>query len=231
MKRFDVKKLKGWSWPGWQGFKQMIGSDVGIDLGTSTTLIYIKDHGIVIIEPTIVAINQKTGRVVAIGTDANNMIGRTPAHIEAVRPLVGGVISNFEVAEEMLSYFLRKAIAQSSKKHFRPRVVIGVPSSITNVERRAVRDAARNAGAKEVHVRISSPPITDPCFYGIDTPKRSELIASFHKVKGIQKFINATSLHYLTLEGLKKCLGEDAKSFCYACFTGDYPIPFQMDLV
>jgi len=152
MKRFDVKKLKGWSWPGWQGFKQMIGSDVGIDLGTSTTLIYIKDHGIVIIEPTIVAINQKTGRVVAIGTDANNMIGRTPAHIEAVRPLVGGVISNFEVAEEMLSYFLRKAIAQSSKKHFRPRVVIGVPSSITNVERRAVRDAARNAGAKEVHI-------------------------------------------------------------------------------
>lgn len=152
MKRFDVKKLKDWSWPGWQGLKQMVGSDVGIDLGTSTTLIYIKDHGIVITEPTIVAINQKTGRVVAIGTDANNMIGRTPAHIEAVRPLVGGVISNFEVAEEMLAYFLRKAISQSSKKHFRPRVVIGVPSSITNVERRAVRDAVRNAGAKEIHI-------------------------------------------------------------------------------
>ena len=89
----------------------------------------------------------------------------------------------------------------------------------------------RNAGAKEIHVRISSPPITHPCYFGIDTPRQSELIASSHKVKEIQKFINATSLHYLTLEGLKKCLGEDAKSFCYACFTGDYPIPFQMDLV
>jgi len=152
MKKFDWQKIKRWSWPGWRGLKQMISSDVGIDLGTSTTLIYIKDHGIVITEPTIVAVNQKTGRVVAIGTDANNMIGRTPAHIEAVRPLNGGVISNFEVTEEMLAYFLRKAIGESSKKHFRPRVVVGVPSSITNVERRAVRDAVRNAGAREVHI-------------------------------------------------------------------------------
>ncbi len=88
----------------------------------------------------------------------------------------------------------------------------------------------RKAGAKEIHVRISSPPITHPCFFGIDTPKKSELIASTHNLKEIQKFIHATSLHYLSLEGLRKCMKEDAESFCYACFTGNYPIPFQMDL-
>ena len=138
------KGFKNW----WNAFS----SDVGVDLGTSTTLIYIKGQGILMIEPSIVAVNQKTGRVVAVGTDASSMIGRTPAHIEAVRPLSAGVISNFEVAEEMLAYFMRKAIGQSSKKYFRPRVVVGVPSSITNVERRAVRDAVKNAGAREVHI-------------------------------------------------------------------------------
>ena len=95
---------------------------------------------------------------------------------------------------------------------------------------RKINKMFRNVGAKEVHVRISSPPITHPCFFGIDTPKKSELIASSHKIKEIQKFINANSLHYLTLEGLKKCMREDAEQFCYACFTGDYPLPFQMDL-
>jgi amidophosphoribosyltransferase len=95
---------------------------------------------------------------------------------------------------------------------------------------RKINKMFRNAGAKEIHVRISSPPITHPCFFGIDTPKRSELIASSYEIKEIQKFINADSLHYLTLEGLKKCVREDADHFCYACFTGDYPLPFQMDL-
>ena len=89
---------------------------------------------------------------------------------------------------------------------------------------RKINKMFRNAGAKEVHVRISSPPITHPCFFGIDTPKRSELIASSHTVKDIQKYINANSLYYLSLEGLKKCMAEEAKNFCYACFTGDYPI-------
>lgn len=129
-----------------------LGSDIGLDLGTSSTLIYIKGQGIVMIEPSIVAVNQKTGRVVAVGTDAANMIGRTPAHIEAVRPLQAGVISNFEVTEEMLAYFFRKALGASKRKYFRPRVVVGVPSSITNVERRAVRDVVKNAGAREVHL-------------------------------------------------------------------------------
>lgn len=126
--------------------------DIGIDLGTANTLVYVKGMGIVIIEPSIVAINTKTGRVVAVGNDAKLMVGRTPMHINAVRPLVNGVISNFEVAEEMLAYFIRKVAQMSPRKFLRPRVVVGVPSGITNVERRAVRDAARNAGAREVHI-------------------------------------------------------------------------------
>jgi rod shape-determining protein MreB len=131
---------------------ELFANDIGIDLGTANTLIYVRGQGIVINEPSIVAINQKTGRVVAIGTDAKQMVGRIPAHISVIRPLVDGVISNFEVAEEMLAYFLRRVTKLNPKKFFRPRVVVGVPSGITNVEIRAVRDAARNAGARVVHV-------------------------------------------------------------------------------
>lgn len=148
----------------------LFSSDIGIDLGTSNTLIYVKGQGIVLSEPTIVAVNQKTGRVVAVGNDAKQMVGRTPAHIEAVRPMTGSVISNFEVAEEMLSYFMKRAGQLAKKNFFRPRVVVSVPTGITNVERRAVRDAVRNAGAREVHI-IEIPmaaalgirlPISDP---------------------------------------------------------------------
>lgn len=130
--------------------------DIGIDLGTANTLVYLGGHGIIINEPSVVAINQKTGRVVAVGTDARQMIGRTPPHISVIRPLINGVISDFEVTEEMLAYFIKKAQAITSGKLMRPRVIIGVPSGITNVERRAVRDAASNAGAREVHI-IESP--------------------------------------------------------------------------
>lgn len=136
----------------WWNIPKFFSSAIGIDLGTSNTLVYVKGKGVIIIEPSIVAINQKTGRVVAVGEDASQMIGRTPAHIQAIRPLVNGVISNFEMAEEMLSYFLKKAADLSGNNFSRPQVVVGVPSSITNVERRAVRDALINAGAREVHV-------------------------------------------------------------------------------
>lgn len=131
--------------------QEMFSNDIGIDLGTSNTLIYVKNQGIVVSEPTIVALNLKTGRVVAFGSDAKQMIGRTPSHIEAVKPLVNGVISNFEAAEEMLSYFIKRAQSVSTK-FFRPRVVVSVPTGITNVERRAVRDAVKNAGAREAHI-------------------------------------------------------------------------------
>ena len=125
--------------------------DIGIDLGTANTLVYLRGQGIVINEPSVVAINQKTGTVVAVGNQAKQMLGRTPTHIVAVRPLVDGVISDFEVTEEMLAYLINKA-QKNKKKFFGPRVVVGVPSGITNVETRAVKDATKNAGAREVFI-------------------------------------------------------------------------------
>ncbi|MEX0913035.1 MAG: rod shape-determining protein [Candidatus Paceibacterota bacterium] len=124
-------------------------TDIGIDLGTASTLVYAKGKGVIINEPTIVAINKKTGQLVAIGEAAKAMQGRTPTHIEVVRPLVEGVISDFEVTEEMLSYLISK-VRETTKPIFAPRVLIGVPCGITNVEMRAARDAAKNAGAREV---------------------------------------------------------------------------------
>jgi rod shape-determining protein MreB len=123
--------------------------DLGIDLGTKNTLVYTSDKGIVINEPSVVAVNMRTDEILAVGEDARKMIGKTPAHIQAIKPLVDGVISDFEVTEEMLSYLINKA-NKISKKFARPRVLIGVPSGTTNVETRAVYDAARSAGAREV---------------------------------------------------------------------------------
>ncbi len=124
-------------------------NDVGIDLGTANTLVYVRGKGVILNEPSVVAVNQKTGRVVAVGMEAKNMLGRTPPHIVAVKPIVDGVISDFEITEEMLHYLLNKTQAIQNKL-LGPRVVVGVPSGITNVETRAVRDASRNAGASEV---------------------------------------------------------------------------------
>lgn len=146
----------------WQRFRQwlsayrskitgLVSHDIGIDLGTANTLVYVKGRGVVINEPSIVAVNQKTGQVVAVGMQAKEMLGRTPAHIVAVQPLVDGVVSDFEITEEMLAYLLGKAQGGSTRL-WGPRVVIGVPSGITSVEVRAVRDVAKNAGAREVFV-------------------------------------------------------------------------------
>ena len=129
----------------------MFSNDIGIDLGTANTLVYVKGRGIVINEPSMVAMNQKTGSVVAVGREAKDMMGRTPPHIIAVQPVVDGVISDFEVTSEMLSYLIGKAQAGHAKM-LGPRIVVGVPSGITSVEVRAVRDAARAAGAREVHI-------------------------------------------------------------------------------
>jgi len=134
-----------------QQIKRYLSNDIGIDLGTANTLVYLRGKGIVINEPSVVAINQKTGRVVAVGRDAKQMLGRTPGHIIAVKPLVDGVISDFEVTEEMITYLINKAQEENGKL-LGPRVVVGVPSGITNVEIRAVRDATKNAGASEVHI-------------------------------------------------------------------------------
>lgn len=128
---------------------KLISNDIGIDLGTSNTLVYLKGRGIVINEPSVVAVNIKTNQILAVGAQAKEMLGRTPGHIKAIRPLVDGVISDFEVTEEMLSYLINKA-DKMFPKLARPRVLVGVPSGTTNVETRAVYDATRSAGAREV---------------------------------------------------------------------------------
>jgi len=127
--------------------------DMAIDLGTANSLVYVKDRGIIINEPSVVAVNNKTGQILAIGEEAKKMVGRTPSYITATRPLVNGVISDFEVTEQMLKYFIEKAVAGSKKWWgfgYSPRVIIGIPCGVTEVERKAVRDAAKNAGARTV---------------------------------------------------------------------------------
>ena len=130
-------------------FLGLFSLDVGIDLGTANTLVYVRGKGIVINEPSWVAIERKTRRVLSIGAEAKEMVGRTPANIVAIRPLRDGVISEFDVTEAMLDYFIRKAHSQLLLPFPRPRVVVGIPSGVTEVEKRAVYDAAISAGARE----------------------------------------------------------------------------------
>ncbi|MBR6021768.1 MAG: rod shape-determining protein [Kiritimatiellae bacterium] len=134
-------------------FNKLLGyfsNDIGIDLGTANILIYVKDRGITIREPSVVAIAKGTSQVLAVGEEAKRMLGRTPGSIEAIRPMKAGVIADFEVTEAMLRYFIQKA--QNRKWAVRPRVLISVPSGITEVEKRAVKDSATHAGAREVYL-------------------------------------------------------------------------------
>jgi len=126
------------------------GHDMGIDLGTANTLVHVKGRGIVLREPSVVAIKSDTGEVLAVGEEAKQMIGRTPGNIVAIRPMKEGVIADFDVTQAMLKYFIRKAMG--SKTFMRPRVVVGVPSGVTEVEKRAVIDAAQQAGAREAYL-------------------------------------------------------------------------------
>ena len=126
--------------------------DIGIDLGTANTLVSVRGKGIVINEPSVVAIEAKSKRVLAIGLEAKQMVGRTPANIVAIRPLRDGVISDFDVTEKMLVYFIRRVHQQMMLSLPRPRVVVGIPSGCTEVERRAVSEATLNAGAREVYL-------------------------------------------------------------------------------
>ncbi|MDD5291025.1 MAG: rod shape-determining protein [Patescibacteria group bacterium] len=134
-------------------FNKILGKfskDLGIDLGTKNTLVYSSDKGIVINEPSVVAVNMRTDEVLAVGEEAKKMVGKTPAHIQTIKPLIDGVISDFEVTEKMLKYFIDKAHGESFTLVPRPRVVIGIPLDITEVERKAVEDAAKSAGARQV---------------------------------------------------------------------------------
>jgi amidophosphoribosyltransferase len=156
---------------------------------------------------------------------------------ESKIPLELGMIRNHYVGRTFIE-------PQQSIRHFGVKIKLNPVKGLMQGKRIATVDDSivrattsrkinkmfRNAGAKEIHVRISSPPITHPCFFGIDTPKKSELIASTHSLKEIQRYIAATSLNYLSLEGLMKCVEGKADQFCYACFTGDYPVPLQPEI-
>ncbi|PJA46056.1 rod shape-determining protein [Candidatus Uhrbacteria bacterium CG_4_9_14_3_um_filter_50_9] len=126
--------------------------DLGIDLGTSNTLVYSSDGGIVINEPSIVAVNTRTDQILAVGKDAKDMLGKTPPHIQITKPLTNGVISDFEITEKMLKYFIDKVHSESFTIIPRPTIVIGVPLETTEVERKAIEDAALSAGARKVHM-------------------------------------------------------------------------------
>jgi rod shape-determining protein MreB and related proteins len=127
----------------------LTGRDMAVDLGTANTVIYVRGKGIVLNEPSVVAVNMRDGRPVAVGADAKRMIGRTPSHIEAIRPLKDGVIADFEICEKMLRYFIQKV---HNRRWSKPRMVICVPSGITGVEQRAVKEAAEYAGARKAYI-------------------------------------------------------------------------------
>lgn len=153
-------------------FFSLFSQDMGIDLGTANTLVYVKDKGIVIDEPSVVAINKKTKQVLAIGSAAKDMVGKTPGNITVIRPLRDGVVSDYKVTEQMLHYFINKVHTKYSSSWLipRPSVVVGIPSGVTEVERRAVENAAKNAGARKAFL-IEEPmaaaigaqlPVTEP---------------------------------------------------------------------
>src|SRR4029079_15128762 len=135
-------------------FSAFLGRDMAVDLGTANTLVYVRGRGIVLNEPSVVAVNVKDGRPLAVGLEAKRMIGRTPAHIQAIRPLKDGVIADFDICEKMLRYFIHKV---HQRRFARPRMVICVPSGITGVEQRAVQEAAEYAGARKPAYIIEEP--------------------------------------------------------------------------
>ncbi|HPB68648.1 MAG TPA: rod shape-determining protein, partial [Candidatus Omnitrophota bacterium] len=128
----------------------LFSNDMGIDLGTATTLVYVKGEGVVLCEPSVVAIEKETSRVIAVGDEAKKMLGRTPGNIVAIRPMKDGVISDFEITEAMLKYFIRKV--HRRQVLVRPAMVIAIPSGITEVEKRAVKDSAERASARSIEL-------------------------------------------------------------------------------
>lgn len=145
------------------------GQDIGIDLGTASVLVYIKGKGIVLQEPSVVAIDRNSNKILAVGEEARLMLGRTPGNIVAIRPLREGVISDYEVTEKMLRYFIDKAVGR--RRLFKPRMIVCVPSGVTEVEKRAVKDAANNAGAR--NTQLIEEPIAAAIGAGLDIEKAS----------------------------------------------------------
>src|SRR5689334_6680387 len=135
-------------------FRDLMGRDMAVDLGTANTLVYVRGRGIVLNEPSVVAVNARDGRPLAVGIEAKRMIGRTPSHIQAIRPLKDGVIADFEMCEKMLRYFINRI---HQRRFGKPRMVIAVPSGVTGVEKRAVQEAAEFAGARKHAYIIEEP--------------------------------------------------------------------------
>ena len=151
-----------------------IGRDMAVDLGTANTLVYVRGRGIVLNEPSVVAVNQDTGAILAVGLEAKRMIGRTPGNIVAIRPLKDGVIADFDTTERMLKYFIQKV----HKRRYlaKPRIVVCVPSGITGVEQRAVKDAGYAAGARKVYI------IEDPMAILISSAVRSPRSSEYSRL-------------------------------------------------
>jgi rod shape-determining protein MreB len=135
----------------WRNFLGVFSNDIGIDLGTANTLVFVKDKGIVLREPSVVAVHTTSRKVLAVGDDAKRMLGRTPTNITAIRPMKDGVIADFDITEAMLRHFINK-VHNGSRLVAHPRIVVGIPSGITEVECRAVRESAEHAGARDVHL-------------------------------------------------------------------------------
>ena len=135
-------------------YSGVVGRDIAVDLGTANTLVYVRGRGVVLNEPSVVAVNARDGRPLAVGAEAKRMIGRTPSHIQAIRPLKDGVIADFDICEKMLRYFIQRV---HPRRWSRPRMVICVPSGITGVEQRAVQEAAESAGARKPAHIIEEP--------------------------------------------------------------------------
>ena len=152
-------------------FTGFVGRDMAVDLGTANTLVYVRGRGIVLNEPSVVAVDVTTGRPLAVGLEAKRMIGRTPGHIQAIRPLKDGVIADFDICEKMLRYFIQRV---HNRRWAKPRMVICVPSGITGVEQRAVQEAAEYAGAKRPAFIIEEP-MAAAIGVGLTRPGRHEL--------------------------------------------------------
>lgn len=150
MKGEDLKKIRNAILRFLNKLLGMFSNDMGLDLGTANTLVYVKGQGIVLCEPSVVAIQKGTSKVLAVGEEAKRMLGRTPGNIIAIRPMKDGVIADFEITESMVRYFIKRV--HNRRVFVRPRIVIGIPSGITEVEKRAVRDSAERAGAREVYM-------------------------------------------------------------------------------
>ena len=146
-----------------------MGEDIGIDLGTASVLVYIKGQGVVLQEPSVVAIDSATEKVLAVGEEARQMLGRTPGNIIAIRPLREGVIADYDITEKMLKYFIKKALG--SNKFFKPRIMICIPSGVTGVEERAVKQAALSAGAKQAY--LIEEPVAAALGAGVDISQPS----------------------------------------------------------